>query len=147
MNNVEQQSTLIDNALLRERLLALLSGFFAAAGLVLTAVGVYGGLSFAVIRRTREIGVRVALGAQRSVIVRSLLGEVALMTTAGIAAGLAGGVLLARYVASLLFDVTPLDVSSLVLPVAALLLVAATAAIVPALRATRIDPMVALREE
>jgi hypothetical protein len=147
INSVELQSTLVDNALLRERLLALLSAFFAAAGLLLTAVGVYGVLSYAVIRRTREIGVRVALGARRGTIVRSLLAEVATVTMVGVAAGLTGGVLLAGYVASLLFEVTPLDGSSLVLPVAALLAAAAAAAIVPALRATRVDPVVALRAE
>jgi putative ABC transport system permease protein len=147
VNSVTLQSTLVDNTMLRERLLALLSAFFAIAGLVLTAVGLYGVLSYSVIRRTREIGVRVALGAQRGTIIRSLVTEVATVTTAGVAAGLAGGVLLSRYVASLLFEVTPLDVSSLVLPVAALLLAAAAAAIVPAVRATRVDPVVALRAE
>jgi predicted permease len=147
VNSVTMQSTLVDNTMLRERLLALLSGFFATVGLVLTAVGLYGVLSYSVIHRTREIGVRVALGAQRRAIVRSLLAEVATVTTVGVAAGLTGGVLLARYVASLLFDVTPLDASSLVLPVAALLAAAAAAAIVPVLRATRVDPVVALRAE
>jgi putative ABC transport system permease protein len=147
VNQVALQSTMIDDALLRERLLALLSGFFATAGLVLTAVGVYGVLSYAVIRRTREIGVRLALGARRASIVGSVLRDVTAVTAIGVAAGLASGVLLARYVASLLFEVAPLDPASLVLPVAALLAAAALAAIAPALRATRVDPIIALRTE
>jgi predicted lysophospholipase L1 biosynthesis ABC-type transport system permease subunit len=147
INSVELQSTLVDNALLRERLLALLSGFFAAAGLLLTAVGVYGVLSYAVIRRTREIGVRLALGARRASIVSSVLREVSIVTLIGIVAGLSAGVLSARFLTTLLFDVTPNAPSSLALPVAALLAAASAAALAPSLRATRVDPIVALREE
>lgn len=147
INNVTLQTTLIDNALLRERLLALLSAFFAIAGVILTAVGVYGVLSYSVIRRTREIGVRMALGARRASIVGSVLREVSLVTLIGIVEGLACGLWLARWVTSLLFGIAPFSAASLALPVAAIVSAAALAALAPSLRASRVDPIVALREE
>ena len=125
----------------------MLSGFFAALGLALAAVGLYGVLSYAVVRRTREIGIRLTLGAQPAAIVRSVLGRVALAVTAGVAAGLAGGIYFARFVQTLLFEVEPLSPSSFVLPVACLLVVALVAAWPPARRATRIDPAEALRTD
>jgi predicted permease len=147
INSVELQSTLVDNALLRERLLALLSAFFAIAGVILTAVGVYGVLSYSVIRRTREIGVRMALGARRASIVGSLLREMSLVTLIGIVEGLVCGLWLARWVTSLLFGVTPFAVTSLALPIAAIVIAAALAAFAPSMRASRVDPIVALRNE
>jgi predicted permease len=141
------QSALIDNALIRERLLAVLSGFFGGIGLLLAIVGLYGVLSYAVVRRTREIGIRMSLGAPRVAVVRAVLTKIGAMTMVGSAIGLGGGLFLARFIRAWLFEVTPLNVSSLALPVAALLAAAAAAAIVPALRATRVDPVVALRAE
>jgi putative ABC transport system permease protein len=145
--DVTRQTSLVGNTLLRERLLAVLSGFFAALGLALAAVGLYGVLSYAVLRRTHEIGIRVTLGAQPAAVVRSVLGRVAFAVTAGIVAGLAGGVYVARFVRTLLFDTEPVSVSSLALPVLGLLAVAVVAAWSPARRATRIDPVEALRIE
>jgi len=145
--DVTQQSALIGNTLLRERLLAVLSGFFAALGLALAAVGLYGVLSYAVVRRTREIGIRLTFGAQPSAVVRSVLGRVVVAVTAGVAAGLAGGVYFSRFVQTLLFEVEPLSPSSFALPVACLLVVALVAAWPPARRATRIDPAEALRAD
>jgi predicted permease len=145
LTDVTQQSSLVGNTLLRERLLAVLSGFFAALGLVLAAVGLYGVLSYAVVRRTREIGIRLTLGAQPAAVVRAIVGRGALAVIAGIAGGLAGGLYFARFVQTLLFEVEPSSPSSVVLPVICLLAVALAAAWFPARRATRVDPAEALR--
>jgi len=107
----------------------------------------YGISSYAVVRRTREIGIRMTLGAQAGAIVRSILGGVALAVGGGIAAGLAGGVYFARFVQAFLFEIEPASPSSLVFPVLCLLAVALAAAWVPARRATRVDPAGALRME
>ncbi len=145
--DVTLQSSLVGNALLRERLLAVLSGFFAALGLALAAVGLYGVSSQAVVRRTREIGIRLTLGAQPAAIVQSVLGRVALAVAVGIGAGLAGGLYFARFVRTFLFEIEPVSASSLSLPVLCLLGIALVAAWAPARRATRVDPAVALRME
>ena len=145
--DITQQTALVGNTLLRERLLAVLSGFFAALGLALAAVGLYGVSSYAVVRRTREIGIRLTLGAQPSAVVRSVLGRVVVAVMAGIAAGLAGGVYFSRFVQTLLFEVEPLSASSFGLPVACLLVVALVAAWPPTRRATRVDPAKALRTD
>ena len=145
--DVTRQTSLVGNTLLRERLLAVLSGFFAALGLALAAIGLYGVTAYAVVRRTREIGIRLTLGAQPAAIVRSVLGRVGRPVAVGIVAGLAGGVYFAGFVRTLLYEVEPLSASSLVLPVLGLLAVALAAAWVPARRALRVDPAVCLRME
>ena len=147
VTGVTLQSTRIDETLLAERLLALLAGFFAVVALVLAAVGLYGVLSYSVVRRTREIGIRVALGARQSNVIRLVMTDITLTAFLGLAAGLAGGMALARYVSSLLFEVKPADVQSVALPVVGLLLASVLAALPPLLRAARVDPTVALRAE
>jgi len=147
VTSVTPLSATVDRTLVRERLLALLSGFFALVGLVLTVIGLYGVLSYAVVQRTREIGIRVALGARAVGAVRSVVGDTAVTTLVGAAAGLAGALYASRFVETMLFEVGALDVSSLALPVGALLLAAVLAAAVPAWRAARIDPVIALRTE
>jgi predicted permease len=147
VTSVTSQSALVDRTLLRERLLALLSGFFALVALVLAAVGLYGVLSYSVAQRTREIGIRVALGARQLRVVRTVLAEVGGATLAGAVCGLAGALYLSRFVQALLFEVTPLDFWSLALPLGALLLAAVLAAALPALRVARVDPVIALRYE
>jgi putative ABC transport system permease protein len=147
VTSVTSQAALVHRTVVRERLLALLSGFFSLIGLVLTAVGLYGTLSYAVVQRTREIGIRVALGAPALGAVRSVLTDSAITTLIGAACGVAGGLYAARFVKAMLFEVTPLDVSSLALPLGTLLLAALVAAAVPAWRAARIDPVIALRSE
>jgi predicted permease len=147
VTSVTSQAAMVNRTLVRERLLALLAGFFALVGLVLTAVGVYGTLSYAVVQRTREIGIRVALGARAVGAVRSVLADTARTTLIGAACGVAGGLYASRFVETMLFEVAALDVSSLALPVGTLLLTALVAAAVPAWRAARVDPVIALRNE
>ena len=147
VTSIISQSALVGRTLLRERLLALLSGFFALVGLVLAAVGLYGVLSYSVVRRTREIGIRVALGARQLGVVRTVLAEVGGAALAGIVCGLAGALYLSRFVEALLFEVTPLDFWSLALPIGTLLVAALLAAALPALRVARVDPVIALRYE
>ena len=141
------QSTLVNDALIRERLLAVLSCFFTLVAAVLAGVGLYGVLSYSVVRRTREIGIRVALGARRGSVVRLIVAEIGLVTAVGLGAGFAGSELMARSVAKLLYEVKPTDAASVAFPLAGLLAAAAVAALRPALRAARVDPSIALREE
>ncbi|MPZ20594.1 MAG: FtsX-like permease family protein [Luteitalea sp.] len=147
VTDVQLQSTLIDNWLLRERLLALLSGFFAIVGLLLAAVGLYGVLSYSVVQRTKEIGIRLALGAQQLAVVRSVVTDASITMLIGAAGGLAGGLYLARFVRAFLYEVQPFDLWSLALPVGLLVCAGALAAVLPARRAARVDPVVALRYE
>jgi predicted permease len=141
------QATLVANTLLRERLLALLSGFFAAVGLLMAAVGLYGVLSYSVVRRTREIGIRIALGAKSGALVIAVVRDAALMTGIGIVVGLAGGVYLAGFVKGWLHEVRATDAFSIAMPVGCLLLTAFFAAVPAARRASRLDPAEALRSE
>lgn len=147
VTDVQRQSTLVSNTLLRERLLALLSAFFGVVGLLLAAVGLHGVLSYSVVQRTREIGIRLALGAQQLTVVRSVVADAGLTTLIGAAAGLVGGLYLARFVQTFLYEVEPLDFWSLAVPITCLLVAGALAAVRPARRAARVDPVVALRYE
>jgi predicted permease len=147
VSGVTLQSTLVANTMLRERLLAVLSGFFALVSLALAAIGLYGVLSYSVVQQTREIGIRMALGAPRRTVVRKVVGSVAGYVALGVVAGLAAGLWLSRFVTWLLYDSRPSDASSILLPLALLLLVAIVASVLPARRAARVDPIVALRDE
>jgi predicted permease len=144
---VSRQSTRIDETILQEHMLALLGGFFGVIAIVLAAVGLYGVLSYSVLRRTKEIGVRVALGAAPLTVVRMVTADVAAAVAMGVAAGVAGGFVLARWVTSMLFEVKPSDAVSVALPLICLLLAAAAAAVPPAMRIARVDPVDALRYE
>lgn len=147
VTSVTLQSTLVGNSMLTERLLALLSGFFALVSLAMAAVGLYGVLSYSVVQQTREIGIRVALGAPRRVVIRGVLGALAVYVLAGIVSGVAAGLYLSQFVAKLLFEISPAAAASIVLPVTTLLAVATLAALLPARRAASVDPVVALRDE
>jgi putative ABC transport system permease protein len=147
LTGVTLQSTLIDNHLVRDRALALLSAFFSVIALVLVIVGLYGVLSYGVVRRTREIGIRLALGAQPVRVIGLVLSEVGVLTIAGLLAGAAGAAFAARFITTLLFEVKPSDVWSTAVPLTCLLAACALSALVPALRAVRVDPTTALRSE
>jgi predicted permease len=137
----------IENTLLSERLLALLAGFFSVVAVVLAVVGLYGVINYSVVRRTREIGIRIALGARRDAVVRLVASDSSIPVAAGIVAGTMGGVALARYVVSQLFEVKPVSVWSLAGPVVCIVIAAAAAILPPALRAAGSDPLQALRHE
>lgn len=137
----------IDNTMIPERLLAILAGFFWVVALLLAAVGLYGVVNYAALRRTREIGIRIALGAQRGEVIRTIVFETAVSVVVGIDVGIAGGLGLSRYLASQLFGVKPSDFWSLAIAVACLLLAALAAMAPPAVRAAKADPLAALQYE
>ena len=137
----------IDNTLLSERLLALLAGFFSGVAVLLAAVGLYGVINYAAVRRTREIGIRIALGAGRASVVRLIVSGASISVVAGIALGIVAGITLARYLASQLFGVTPTDFWSLAAPIMSVALAALAASLPPAVRAAHADPVIALRHE
>jgi len=137
----------IRESLFVERMVAVLSGAFGVLAMALAAVGLYGVMSYAVSLRTREIGIRVALGAERRAILGLVLREVALLVAIGVAIGLPSGYGLGRLVEAQLFGLTPLDPVTFFVATATLLAAALLAGYVPAARATRVDPMVALRYE
>jgi ABC-type antimicrobial peptide transport system permease subunit len=129
----------------RPRLLAQLLAVFAAVALLLAAIGTYGVLSWMVAERRSDIGIRMALGADRWSVVAQVMRQGLVLTTIGIIAGLAGAFALNRLIASLLFGVRPTDTTTLAGVVATMTLVAAVACWLPAWRASRVDPNVVLR--
>jgi putative ABC transport system permease protein len=124
-----------------------LLGLFAGLALILAGVGIYGMMAYRVGQRMHEIGIYIALGAQRQDVLRLVLGDGAKLALAGIAIGIAGAMALTRVMTSLLFEVTPTDPATFASVAILLVLVALVACWVPAWRATRVDPMVALRYE
>jgi predicted permease len=134
-------------SLVRPRFYAVLVGLFAAIAGVIAAVGLYAVLAFAVVQRTHEIGVRMALGARRTAVVASVLRSCVVLAALGVGLGLAGAAVLTRSLSTMLFGLTPLDAGTYAGVTAALVAVAAFASAGPARRATRVDPVVALRCE
>jgi predicted permease len=137
----------IDQDLSIERAVAVMSGFFGVLAAVLAAIGLYGVMAFTVTRRTREIGIRVALGAERNTVLWLVLREVALMTVIGIGVGLPVAIALSRYVQSQLFGLSPSDPVTYAAAILAMFGIAALAGLIPANRASRLDPIKALRYE
>jgi putative ABC transport system permease protein len=143
--NVRTLAEHVDRSLYVDRLRATLIGALASLALALAAIGIYAVLSYTIAERTREVGVRLALGAQPGDVFRMLLGMSARVAGIGIAIGLALSAVLTRYISAQLYDLSPLDPPALGAASAMLFAVALAAAFVPAWRATRIDPVAALR--
>jgi putative ABC transport system permease protein len=137
----------VSAALARPKLYAVLLAAFAALALLLASIGLYGLIAYAVTRRTREIGLRMALGARPGDILWSTLGRTATLVLTGLSIGVAGALLLSRYIATLLYGVSPTDASSYLLVAALLVGIALVATYAPARRASKVDPMTALRTE
>jgi predicted permease len=134
-------------AVMQERLIASLSAFFGGLALLLAALGLYGVMSYSVTRRRNEIGIRMALGAEPQSVVRLVLKHVALITLVGLVVGIAGAVGTGRFINSLLFNLATYDRTMIAVTAVTLALAAAIAGYLPARRASRIDPMAALRVE
>jgi putative ABC transport system permease protein len=145
--NVSTLEGRVERSVVNERLIASLSSALSAMATVLSVVGLYGVMAYTVTRRTREIGIRMALGALASQIAMRVLREAAVLVTVGLVLGFVAAWWLGRYVQGQLYGVTPADTSTIVLAGIALSTVAAIAAMVPARRASRIAPMSALRDE
>jgi predicted permease len=130
-----------------ERMMALLSVFFAGCALLVTAIGLYGTLAYSTSRRTSEIGIRMALGAQRGQVMAMVFGQNIILAVAGSAAGLVAAILASRALASFLYETSPRDPWILIGSIAALTTIASVASLLPAMRAARIEPMAAIRCE
>jgi len=144
---VRTQSELIARSFAQERLFATLSSFFGLLALALVCIGLYGVMSYTVARRTHEIGIRMALGATGGVVLRMALGEALWLVLTGLAIGLVVSLTATRWLAKLLYGVTPADPLTLGLATLLLLAVAMLAGYLPARRAARVDPLVALRHD
>jgi predicted permease len=137
----------VEMSLVRERMLALLATFFAALALILACIGLYGVMAYRVARRTREIGIRIAVGASQPSVVWMMVRETLLLVTIGAALGTLASLAANRYIAGQLFDVTPRDPVAIVVALSVLGIVTMVAGYVPARQASRIDPVRALRAE
>jgi len=147
VSGIAALSDRVSDSIEQPRFFALLATAFAGLALVLAAIGIYGVMAYVVAQRTIEIGVRMALGATPGEVFRLIVGDGLRITAVGIALGVAGSLLMARWLTALLFGVEPGDPVTLGVTASVLLGVAAAACFVPARRATRVDPMVALRAE
>jgi predicted permease len=147
LENIAAMEELIAASLARPRTYAALFGLFALAAVALATIGIYGVLAYNVAQSTREIGIRIALGAERSDVLRLVIRQGMALAVAGIAIGLAGAAAVTRFLQGMLFGVTPLDAATFIAVAALFAAVAAVASAVPAHRAARVDPMVALRCE
>ena len=147
VSHVQSMTQVISKSVAEPRFRTWLLGVFAAAGLTLTLVGIYGVVSYMAGQRTREIGIRVALGAQRSNVLQLVLGQGVRLTIVGALVGVLGSLALTRLLKSELFDIKPTDPVTLIGAAVLMLLVALAACYLPARRATHVDPLVALRHE
>jgi putative ABC transport system permease protein len=147
ISNVSTLEKVVDESVAQRRLNMLLMGLFGALAMLLSAVGIYGLLSHAVTQRTHEMGIRMALGAQVSDVLKLVLKQGMMLAVIGEAIGLVGALALTRLIRGLLFGVTPNDVTTFVVVAGVLGIVALMACYLPARRATKVDPLIALRYE
>jgi putative ABC transport system permease protein len=147
VHSISSMDQIIARSVADRRFSLELLGVFAAVALLLAAIGIYGVMSYSFSQRTHEVGIRLALGAQRLDIVRLALGEGMRIVVIGLAAGLVGAAIMTRFFRSMLFNVAPTDPTTFLSVSALLAGVALYACYIPAKRATRVDPLVALREE
>jgi putative ABC transport system permease protein len=147
ISNLQMMERLVDKSVAPRRFNMLLLGVFALVGLALAAVGLYGVMSYTVTQRTREIGVRMAMGAQRADVLRLVVGEGMKLALIGAFLGLGGALAMTRLLKTLLFGVSTTDPLTFIVIAAALIIVTLAACFVPARRATKLDPLVALRHE
>jgi putative ABC transport system permease protein len=138
---------LVSSSVARPRFYAVLLGVFAGVAGCLAATGIYGVLAYAVVQRTQEIGIRMALGAQRAQVLALMLRQGLILTAIGVALGILGAAAGTRLLEGMLFGITPLDLRTFVAVSFVFSLVALLASYVPARRATKVNPMVALRNE
>jgi len=147
VSNIQTQLEINQSHTVRERLLARLAFFFGVVALLLSGVGLYGVLDYTVVQQRREIGIRMAIGAQAADIARRVTAEIFLMVIAGALAGLALGFASERYIDALLYQVSPRDPAMLAAPAMTIVVAALLAALPPVIRAVRIDPATTLRNE
>jgi len=147
MTNVQSVAALASDAVSQPRFRTVLLGTFALLALTLATIGVFGVLSYFVTQRTQEIGIRMALGAQPADVVRMVVGQGIVLAAAGVCLGLIAAVPLTRLMQELLFEVKPTDKTTFAAVAVVLAAVAALASYIPARRATRVDPVTALRAE
>jgi ABC-type antimicrobial peptide transport system permease subunit len=147
MFTAETLNAQLDASLAQERLVAMLSSLFGLLALALACIGLYGVMAYDVARRTREIGVRMALGASARRVAQLVLRETMWLVGIGVVIGLGAALAATRWVNSLLYGLQPHDPLTIGLAVLTLLIVAAIAGYLPARRASRVDPMVALRHD
>jgi len=147
VSNIRTMEEILADSIARQRFSMLLLAIFAGVALVLAGVGIYGVMSYSVAQRTREIGIRMALGAQTSAVLKLAVGYGMKLVIVGIVIGLIAAFALTRLMATLLFGVTATDPTTFTLISLLLVSVAALASYIPARRATKVDPMIALRYE
>jgi ABC-type antimicrobial peptide transport system permease subunit len=147
VDSVKTLDVQLNDSLVQERLVGSLSGLFATLALLLTSIGLYGLMAYTVHRRTCEIGIRMALGADRVRIARMVLSETLLLVVGGLAVGLPGAVFASHLIASQLFQIKPWDPITFLGACMLMAVVTITASYIPARRAASIDPMQALRTE
>jgi ABC-type antimicrobial peptide transport system permease subunit len=147
LNDMKTMEVQVSESMFVERLIAMLSAFFGLLATVLAAIGLYGVMAYSVARRTREIGIRVALGAERGGVIGLVMREVAMLAAIGVGVGLPIAMLLTKYVRSQLFGLEPNDPITLAIATTVMAGVALLAGYIPAERAARVDPIVALRYE
>jgi putative ABC transport system permease protein len=147
VSDVRTMDEVVSVSVAQKRLLMLLVSIFAGAALILVAVGIYGVIAYNVTERTQEIGIRMALGAQRAAVLRMIVGQALLLAVAGVVLGSIGASLLTRLLTGFLFQVDPTDPLTFTAVAGLVLTVALAASSFPGLRATRVDPVVALRGE